>query len=89
MRYVKVEWSHNLANERIVIYSEVSDQGWEIRKIERFADRTMASADKHHGLLAEVHFPGELSEIARAGSVGEFFPRRSAVASSMQSGKPV
>lgn len=74
MRYIKVEWSHDLPGEPIVIYSEVDDAGWETRKIELFADGTMASADKNHGLLAELRFPDDLSEIARAGSAGEFAP---------------
>ena len=72
MKYVKVEWNHDLPGEPIVIFSEVNDQGWEIRKIELFGDGAMISADAHHGLLAEVRFPDELSDITHAGGRGEF-----------------
>jgi hypothetical protein len=35
MKYVKVEWHHSFNDQPSVIYSEVDDSGWEVRKVER------------------------------------------------------
>jgi hypothetical protein len=45
MRYVKVYWDHSLANEPMLLFSECSDEGWEIRKIETFRNGRTQSAD--------------------------------------------
>ena len=34
MRYQFVEWSHEYASEPVVIIQELTDEGWESRKIE-------------------------------------------------------
>jgi hypothetical protein len=35
MKYLKVVWVHDLPGEPVLLYSEVDDEGWEIRKVER------------------------------------------------------
>src|SRR5262245_38184841 len=36
--YIKVEWIHAFVDEPVLLYSEVDAHGWEIRKVEVFAD---------------------------------------------------
>ncbi len=36
MRYLKVEWLHSHADEPVTLYSEVDDNGCEVRKLEIF-----------------------------------------------------
>jgi uncharacterized protein DUF6881 len=59
--YQKVIWKHQFPDEPILLYSEVSDDGTETRKIEVFRDgRTQyADADKSTGdtLLSEKPLP--------------------------------
>jgi hypothetical protein len=38
MQYIKVLWNHRDANEPIVLYSELDDERWEVRKVEIFRD---------------------------------------------------
>jgi hypothetical protein len=38
MRYIKVVWLHDHPDEPIELYSELDDESWEVRKIERFRD---------------------------------------------------
>jgi hypothetical protein len=38
MKYFKVRWLHQNLDEPVWLYSELDDDGWEIRKVEIFAD---------------------------------------------------
>ena len=38
MKYIKVKWSHSIADEPIFLYSELDEGMWEIRKVEVFPD---------------------------------------------------
>lgn len=38
MQYLKVRWLHDIPSEPILLYSELDDQRWEVRKVEMFAD---------------------------------------------------
>jgi hypothetical protein len=38
MHYIKVRWLHSHADEPILLYSELDQDGWETRKVEVFAD---------------------------------------------------
>lgn len=66
MNYISIDWKHNFADEPIKIYSEMDSEGWEKRKIEIFADGSMAfaSPESHFGdsYLSEAQLPS-LSEI--------------------------
>ena len=66
MEYLKVKWHHQHADEPIEIYSEISPERWEIRKVEVFRDgsTSFASPISHSGdtMLGEVQIP-ELDEI--------------------------
>jgi hypothetical protein len=74
MRYQRVHWRHEFDDEPVVLYSEISDDGVETRKVEQYRDGRMDYADADHStgstLLSEKAMP-ELVEIA---SQPEFTP---------------
>lgn len=46
MRYIKVDWKHDVAGDPVTIFSELNDQLWEQRKIEVFRDGRLGYADE-------------------------------------------
>jgi len=38
MRYLRVRWLHGLADEPVLLYSELDEAGYEVRKVEEYAD---------------------------------------------------
>ena len=46
MKYMRVNWKHELPSEPTCIYSEVGDGGWELRKVEVFPSGAMGYASK-------------------------------------------
>lgn len=46
--YIFVRWLHSLLDEPVEIYSEVDDNRWEKRKVERFLDGQLAYASVDH-----------------------------------------
>ena len=44
MRHQRVVWGHDHPDEPVVLYSEVADDGTEVRKVDVFADGRMARA---------------------------------------------
>ena len=46
MNFIRVNWKHELASEPTIIYSEVDDGGWELRKVEVFANGATGYASK-------------------------------------------
>jgi hypothetical protein len=67
MTYLKVEWTHNFAQEPVEILSELDSDRNEIRKVERFRDGTLQFAGPEGAsgstMLSECPFP-DLTEIA-------------------------
>ncbi|KAB8167118.1 hypothetical protein FH609_012040 [Streptomyces sp. 3MP-14] len=66
-RYWKVSWHHRFVEEPITLYSELGEDGCEVRRVEEFRDGTAGWADgRGHSartFLAEVPF-GDLAEVA-------------------------
>jgi len=52
MTYFKCKWNHTFPDGPILLYSELDDQRWELRKVEVFRDGRMGYAD------AEKEFGG-------------------------------
>ena len=52
LRYLRVEWKHDYPSDPILIYSELDDDGWEVRKVELFRDGQMGYASQQ----AETEF---------------------------------
>jgi hypothetical protein len=48
MRHQRIVWLHDLATEPVVLYSEIDDQEWEVRKVDEFRDGRLAWADADH-----------------------------------------
>ena len=46
MRYIVVKWKQHDPSYPSVLYSELDDAGWEIRKVEVFADGRVGYADR-------------------------------------------
>lgn len=46
MRYIRVKWIHTLRSEPVLMYSEIDREGWEIRKVEVYADGRRGYASK-------------------------------------------
>ncbi len=66
MRYIRVHWKHDFADEPVVIYSAIDSTGREVRKVEQYRNGQMdlASGDTHTGrtVLSESLMPS-LEEI--------------------------
>ncbi|MFF7332739.1 DUF6881 domain-containing protein [Streptomyces sp. NPDC008150] len=45
MRYLKVVWHHNSPDDPVTIWSEIGEDGYESRKVEKFADGRLGYAD--------------------------------------------
>ena len=67
MKYVLVKWNHDFADEPVLLYSEIDDARWEVRKVEIYRDGRSgyASAAESAGStrLGEVPVPS-LADIA-------------------------
>jgi hypothetical protein len=74
MRYIKVEWHHDHNDMPILLYSELDEERWEVRKVEVFRGGSLGYAGHFgsHGptMLGLVPVP-PLAEIA---SSPEFKP---------------
>lgn len=61
MRYQAVRWLHDLDDEPAVLYSEIDDDGWEVRKVEEYRSGRLDVADAvtHTGstVLSETPMP--------------------------------
>ena len=67
MQYLKVDWLHDFLDEPICIYSEIDDERYELRKIEKFRNGHLGFASENiqtgTTFLSEAIFP-ENEEIA-------------------------
>jgi uncharacterized protein DUF6881 len=75
MEYIRVDWHHDFPQEPIILYSEMNENRWEVRKVYIFRDGPpgIASATKstRDVMLGEGPIP-PISEIA---SDSQFEPR--------------
>jgi hypothetical protein len=64
---MQVKWIHSLNSEPVVIYSEIDQNGWEVRKVEVYADGHMdfasSSESKGSSGLSKEPLPS-MAEIA-------------------------
>lgn len=44
--YLRVEWVHDIPNEPVILFSELDDEMWELRKVEVYRDGTAGYADQ-------------------------------------------
>ncbi len=75
MRYILLEWKHESEDDPILIYSEVDDANYEIRKIEVYRNGVALRYDENtefvSNRLSDVSFPENISEI----NDNEFFAK--------------
>lgn len=61
MRYVKVAWEHDSPDYPVLYFSELGEDGYEVRKVQFYRDGRPEWADENHETatvgLAEVPFP--------------------------------
>lgn len=48
MEHWKVDWHHDFEVEPITLYSEIGEDGYEVRKIQRYRDGRLLKADSEH-----------------------------------------
>jgi hypothetical protein len=48
MQYLHVVWHHDFPSEPIAYYSEVGDDGWEVRRVQEYRDGRIEWADESH-----------------------------------------
>jgi hypothetical protein len=46
MIYIKVRWKHDDPNNPILLYGEMDDERWEVRKVEVFPNGSFGYADR-------------------------------------------
>jgi hypothetical protein len=67
MNYVLVKWIHSFPSEPVLLYSEIDENRWEVRKVEVYADGHCGYASSEGGfsgsILGQVQFP-PVAEIA-------------------------
>jgi hypothetical protein len=73
--YLKVEWLHDFGEEPVEIYSEVGDDGYEIRKVEVFCDGRLEYADERHEAGATALSEVPVGTVAEIAAQDEFRPR--------------
>jgi hypothetical protein len=51
MHYIEVKWLHDDSEDPILLFSELDENGWEVRKVEFFRDGIahFADANQHSG----------------------------------------
>lgn len=47
MQYIAVKWLHDGAEEPVLLFHELDDEGWEVRKVEVFRDGVAHFADSN------------------------------------------
>lgn len=67
MKYIAVRWKHQDPDEPILLYCEIDDAGWEVRKVDVYRDGRIGYADESESMgdtwLASEPVP-PLAEIA-------------------------
>lgn len=58
MQYIKVSWTHSLNSEPVLLYSELDEKRFEVRKVEIYSDGRCDYADAS-GSLGETRLSTE------------------------------
>lgn len=74
MRYMRVEWRHSHPNEPVTLYSEVDDDGYELRKVEVFRDGHVGFASPNEKLGGTELGEKPIPSIAEIAADSEFQP---------------
>jgi hypothetical protein len=72
--YLRVEWVHDFSDEPVEIYSEVGDDGYEVRKVELFRDGRLQYADERHEAAGTSLSEAPVGTVAEIAAHEEFRP---------------
>jgi hypothetical protein len=72
--YLKVIWHHDFADEPVVLYSEIDDDGVETRKVEVYRDGRHDYADRTRSMGATVLSEKRMPSIDEIAAQSEFSP---------------
>jgi hypothetical protein len=73
-RYLKVLWHHDCADDPVMIYSEIDDFGYEMRKIEVYRDGRYDFADEDCSSGVTILGEKPLPDIEEISKQAEFSP---------------
>jgi hypothetical protein len=75
MQYIKVAWKHAHPDEPVLLYSELDDARWEIRKVEVFRDGLLGYASRKDPLRGSTGLSVEqVPALSKIASIPEFEP---------------
>lgn len=74
MRYLRVQWIHFHPGEPIEIYSEATEDGWEMRKVELFRDGSVGFASPSEGMGSTMLSLEPLPSLEEIASDPQFKP---------------
>lgn len=74
MMYIEVKWIHSLSSEPVVMYSEVDQDRWEVRKVEIYADGRMGFASSTESKGGSALSEEALPSIAQIAEDPQFEP---------------
>ncbi|GIH19457.1 DUF6881 domain-containing protein [Rugosimonospora africana] len=74
MKYIKVLWHHDCPEDPIELYSEVGDDGWEVRKIELYRDGRYGRASSEGSTASTGLSDERVPDISEIAALEEFTP---------------
>ncbi len=74
MRYIRVLWHHDCPDDPIELYSEIGDDGWEVRKVELYRDGRYGRASSEGSTASTGLSDERIPDIAEIGALEEFTP---------------
>jgi hypothetical protein len=74
MIYIKVRWKHDGPNDPILLYSEMDDERWEVRKVEVFSNGSFGYADRATSRGTTFLSPEPISTLSQIAANPEFEP---------------
>ncbi|MEU3856976.1 hypothetical protein AB0F03_06305 [Streptomyces sp. NPDC028722] len=74
MRYLKVAWHHTSPDDPVIIWSEIGEDGYEVRKVEQFADGRLGYADASTSVGGSELGEFPVPEVATIAQQKEFSP---------------
>jgi hypothetical protein len=72
MQYIQVRWIHDFRDEPILIYCEIDDVGWELRKVEIYRNGDVSFASKAISAGASVLSTEPLPSLSEIASDTQF-----------------
>lgn len=75
MKYLQVSWIHNFDDEPILLYHEMDDHGYEVRKIEIYKDGSFGIASSETDFGGTLLSPEPIPDVEEIRRDSQFIPR--------------